>query len=111
MKIVTEKLGSATGPTAKKGSKVQMRYIGRLCDSAGNPTPKIFDKNTSGSPFRFTLGRKEVISGWDIGIAGMRIGGERRLIIPASAAYGKQKIAGIPPNSTLQFDVKCLAID
>ena len=74
-----------------------MRYIGRLSNG------KIFDQNTKGAPFSFKLGKGEVIKGWDVGIAGMQVGGERKLIIPASLAYGKQAISGIPPNSTLTF--------
>jgi len=93
-----------TGPTAKKGATVSMRYIGKLADGT------IFDKNTSGTPFKFTLGKGEVIKGWDMGIAGMAVGGERVLTIPAPLAYGKQRTGKIPPNSTLTFEVKLLAI-
>ncbi|KAF8476179.1 hypothetical protein BDZ91DRAFT_209319 [Kalaharituber pfeilii] len=93
-----------TGPSAKTGNKVQMRYVGKLNNG------KIFDSNTKGKPFSFTLGKGEVIKGWDVGIAGMQKGGERRLIIPAEMAYGKKAMAGIPANSTLTFDVKLLGI-
>lgn len=92
------------GPSAKKGSRVSMRYVGKLANG------KVFDKNTSGKPFTFSLGRGEVIRGWDIGIAGMKAGGERRIIIPAPMAYGKQSLPGIPKNSELRFDVKCLSL-
>lgn len=81
-----------------------MRYIGKLQNG------KVFDKNVSGKPFNFGLGRGEVIKGWDLGIAGMQIGGERRLTIPASLAYGSQSLPGIPKNSTLIFDVKLLTM-
>jgi FK506-binding nuclear protein len=64
---------------------------------------KIFDQNTKGAPFSFKLGKGEVIKGWDEGIAGMQVGGERKLVIPAKLAYGKQGVEGIPPNSTLTF--------
>lgn len=97
------KLGS--GKAAKSGDKVSMRYIGKL-ESNG----KVFDSNKKGSPFSFKLGRGEVIKGWDIGVAGMTVGGERRLTIPAPLAYGSSKTPGIPPNSTLVFDVKLLEI-
>lgn len=81
-----------------------MRYIGKLQNG------KTFDSNTKGKPFNFKLGRGEVIKGWDVGLAGMRIGGERRLTIPPNMAYGKQANAGIPANSTLIFDVKLLEV-
>lgn len=100
--IEDRKLGE--GPSAKKGSRISMRYVGKLANG------KVFDKNTSGKPFSFGLGRGEVIRGWDIGIAGMKAGGERRIIIPAPMAYGKQSLPGIPKNSELRFDVKCLSL-
>lgn len=81
-----------------------MRYIGKL------KSGKVFDKNVSGKPFNFGLGRGEVIKGWDQGIVGMQIGGERRLTIPAALAYGSQSLPGIPKNSTLIFDVKLLSM-
>lgn len=96
------KLG--TGPAAKKGSRLEMRYIGKL------ESGKVFDSNKSGKPFAFKVGAGEVIKGWDLGLVGMAAGGERRLTIPASLAYGKKGVAGIPGNSTLIFDVKCLAV-
>merc|ERR1711939_501251 len=100
--IEDNKVGS--GPAATSGKRLQMRYIGRLQNG------KIFDQNTKGAPFSFKLGKGEVIKGWDEGLAGMQVGGERRLVIPANLAYGKQAIAGIPANSTLTFEVKLLAI-
>lgn len=81
-----------------------MRYVGKLENG------KQFDANTGGKPFSFVLGRGEVIAGWDQGLAGMNVGGERRLTIPAKLAYGNQKIPGIPPNSTLKFDVKLVEV-
>lgn len=66
--------------------------------------------NKKGAPFSFKLGKGEVIKGWDIGVAGMAVGGERRLTIPAHLAYGSRAIPGIPANSTLIFDVKLLEI-
>lgn len=102
--VVIEDRKAGEGPSAKRGSRVSMRYVGKLANG------KVFDKNTSGRPFAFSLGRGEVIRGWDIGIAGMKAGGERRIIIPAPMAYGKQSLPGIPKNSELRFDVKCLSI-
>ncbi|KAG5519552.1 hypothetical protein PMAC_001707 [Pneumocystis sp. 'macacae'] len=88
------------GPQAKNGSKIGVRYIGKL------PNGEQFDSNTKGQPFVFTLGKGEVIKGWDIGIKGMALGGQRRIVIPSSMAYGKKSISGIPGNSDLVFDIK-----
>lgn len=92
------------GPTAKAGHKVGVRYIGKLANG------KVFDSNTKGKPFYFTLGKGEVIKGWDIGVTGMAVKGERRIIIPPPMAYGKQSVPGIPANSELTFDVKLVNI-
>lgn len=102
VKIDDKKLG--TGPAAKKGDRVGMRYIGKLKDG------KVFDSNKKGKPFSFKLGVGEVIKGWDIGVVGMQVGAERRIIIPAHLAYGSQKLPGIPPNSELTFDIKLIEI-
>ncbi|CAI4718910.1 CBM_collapsed_G0042800.mRNA.1.CDS.1 [Saccharomyces cerevisiae] len=102
--IVIEDRTIGDGPQAKRGARVGMRYIGKLKNG------KVFDKNTSGKPFAFKLGRGEVIKGWDIGVAGMSVGGERRIIIPAPYAYGKQALPGIPANSELTFDVKLVSM-
>lgn len=100
--IDDKKLGK--GPNAKKGNTVSMRYIGKLLDG------QVFDANKSGKPFSFKLGQGSVIKGWDIGIEGMAVGGERRLTIPSNLAYGNRKDPKIPANSTLVFDVKLLEI-
>lgn len=93
-----------TGPAAKKGNRIEMRYIGKLDNG------KVFDSNKSGKPFSFKLGAGEVIKGWDVGVAGIQVGGERRLTIPASLAYGNKAVGGIPKGSRLTFDIKCLGI-
>ncbi|KAK2800956.1 peptidylprolyl isomerase fpr4 [Emmonsiellopsis sp. PD_5] len=102
VKIDDKKLGN--GRAAKKGDRVSMRYIGKLENG------KVFDSNKSGQPFSFKVGSGEVIKGWDIGIPGMAVGGERRVFIPPHLAYGKQKLPGIPANSKLIFDVKLIDI-
>jgi FK506-binding nuclear protein len=102
VKIDDKKLGS--GPACKKGNKVSMRYIGKLTDG------KVFDANKKGKAFSFKLGSGEVIKGWDIGVAGMCVGGERRLTIPSNLAYGSKSMPQIPANSTLVFDIKLLEI-
>ncbi|KAF8200950.1 hypothetical protein BJ912DRAFT_1029652 [Pholiota molesta] len=93
-----------TGPMAKKGNTVRMRYVGKLTNG------KEFDKNVSGKPFAFHLGKSEVIKGWDEGIVGMQVGGERILTIPPNMGYGSKRSGPIPPNSTLVFEVKLLEI-
>ncbi|CRJ86627.1 hypothetical protein BN1723_000156 [Verticillium longisporum] len=92
------------GRAVKNGDTVGVRYIGKLENG------KVFDANKKGKPFSFKAGKNQVIKGWDIGILGMTIGGERRLTIPAHLAYGSKGLPGIPANSTLQFDVKLLEI-
>ncbi|KAJ9605279.1 peptidylprolyl isomerase fpr3 [Cladophialophora chaetospira] len=100
--IDDRKLGN--GPAAKKGSRLEMRYIGKL------ESGSVFDSNKSGKPFSFKLGAGEVIKGWDVGLQGIQVGGERRLIIPAHLAYGNKAMPGIPKNSKLTFDIKCVAV-
>lgn len=67
--------------------------------------------NKKGRPFTFVLGAGDVIKGWDVGLVGVKVGSELRLTIPANMGYGSKGEAGIPPNSVLQFDVKCLSIN
>lgn len=78
--LVIEDTKAGEGARAKSGKKIGMRYIGRLENG------KVFDKNTSGKPFSFKLGAGEVIKGWDLGIQGMQLNGERRLTIPPALA-------------------------
>lgn len=98
-----KKLG--TGQAAKSGDRVGMRYIGKL-----KSNNEVFDSNKKGKPFSFKLGTGECIKGWDIGVAGMQVGGERRITVPAHLAYGSKKMGVIPPNSALIFDIKLLEI-
>lgn len=102
--VVTEDRKSGKGQTAKSGNKVGIRYIGKLKNG------KVFDKNTSGKPFVFGLGKGECIKGFDLGVAGMTVGGERRVIIPPKMGYGSQALPGLPANSELTFDIKLVSI-
>ena len=101
------------GTEATPGSRVTVHYSGWLYEqSAPDHKGKAFDSSRkSGQPFSFALGARQVIAGWDQGVAGMRVGGQRRLVIPAALAYGDRGAGGvIPPNATLVFDVELLDV-
>ncbi|KAJ4339273.1 peptidylprolyl isomerase fpr3 [Ascochyta clinopodiicola] len=104
--VTVEDKKEGKGKAAKKGDRVEMRYIGKLKNG------KVFDSNKKGKPFAFKLGVGQVIKGWDVGVAGMTAGGERRLTIPAAMAYGKKGAPpDIPGNSDLIFDIKCISVN
>ena len=95
-----------SGATAKDGDCLVVKYYGTLAKDG-----TLFDESyTKPSGFAFTLGQGQVIKGWDTGVAGMKVGGERRLVIPAALAYGSQGSGAIPPNADLVFYVKLLRI-
>lgn len=93
-----------TGDEAKAGQRVSVHYTGWLTDGT-----KFDSSRDSGRPFAFDLGRGGVIKGWDLGVSGMRVGGQRRLIIPPDLGYGVRGAPPrIPPSATLIFDVELL---
>jgi len=98
-----------TGAAAATGSRVTVSYGGWLYDATQpNAKGRQFDASTG---FTFTLGAGQVIRGWDQGVVGMRVGGQRRLIIPPDLAYGSQGVPGvIPANATLVFDIALLGV-
>jgi len=99
-----------TGPVAKAGQQVKVHYTGWL-DNNGKPGKKFDSSRDRNQPFEFGLGGGQVIRGWDEGVAGMKVGGKRILIIPAELGYGARGAGGvIPPNATLIFDVELLGV-
>ncbi|MDO8291283.1 MAG: FKBP-type peptidyl-prolyl cis-trans isomerase [Gallionella sp.] len=105
------KLGE--GELAAAGKNVSVHYTGWLYDEAapGNKGKKFDSSRDRNEPFDFPLGAGHVIKGWDQGVAGMKVGGQRTLIIPAHLGYGARGAGGaIPPNATLVFDVELLAV-
>jgi len=94
-----------TGPEAHTGQTVTVHYTGTLTN--GEKFDSSHDRNR---PFTFSLGAGDVIKGWDEGIVGMKVGGKRKLVIPADQAYGSEQKGPIPPNSTLLFDVELLGV-
>jgi len=109
--VANPTINPATGEVAKSGDNVSMNYTGRLQGGT------VFDSNVDPKfnhvePFTFTLGAGQVISGWDKGIVGMKVGEKKTLTIPPADAYGANGIPGtIPPNATLIFDVELTAIN
>jgi FKBP-type peptidyl-prolyl cis-trans isomerase len=103
-----------TGAEAVNGRLVTVHYTGWLysATAAGNKGTKFDSSRDRNQPFQFTLGVGQVIQGWDQGVAGMRVGGQRTLIIPPGLAYGSRGSgSAIPPNATLVFDVELLAVN
>ncbi len=104
LQIIDERVGD--GPAAKKGDTLLMNYKGTLLDGT------IFDQSYGRGPFEFKLGAGQVIEGWDKGIVGMKVGGKRKLVIPAKMAYGDRSPSpDIPANSTLVFEVELLEVN
>jgi FKBP-type peptidyl-prolyl cis-trans isomerase len=108
LKYTDTKLGN--GATAAAGDKVTVQYTGWLYQNRAKGA-KFDSSRDRNQPFQFTLGAHQVIAGWDEGVAGMKVGGERTLIIPPELGYGAQGAGGvIPPNATLMFDVELLQV-
>ena len=105
-RLYTRDITVGTGAEATTGRRLRVRYTGWLRNG------QVFDSNagSSGNPFEFDLGLGQVIAGWDLGVAGMRVGGKRRLVFGSQYGYGPGGSGPIPPNATLIFDVELLAI-
>ena len=108
LQIIDTKEGAGASP--KPGQICVMHYTGWLYENSTKG--KKFDSSVDrGAPFEFKIGTRQVIAGWDEGVATMKVGGKRTLIIPPALGYGAQGAgSAIPPNATLIFDVELLAI-
>ena len=108
LQIIDLKVG--TGPSPKKGQTVVVHYTGWLYTD-GKKGAKFDSSLDRGQPFEFPIGQQQVIAGWDEGVATMKVGGKRTLIIPPALGYGARGAGGvIPPNATLIFDVELLGV-
>src|SRR5262249_5433775 len=104
--LVIEEITAGDGAIAEPGRSVSVHYTGWLRD--GKKFDSSHDRN---EPFQFKLGAGQVIRGWDLGVAGMKVGGKRGLIIPPDLGYGARGAGGvIPPNSVLIFEVELLGV-
>jgi peptidylprolyl isomerase len=108
LQIIDTQVG--TGATPKTGQTCVMHYTGWLYENGAKG--KKFDSSVDrGQPFEFPIGQRRVIAGWDEGVASMKVGGKRTLIIPAKLGYGERGAGGaIPPNATLIFEVELLGV-
>ncbi len=111
--LIKDDVKVGTGAEATSGQTVSVHYTGWLYDAnAADKHGKQFDSSrTRGTPFTFPLGGGRVIKGWDQGVAGMKVGGQRTLTIPADLGYGARGAGGsIPPNAVLVFDVELIGV-
>jgi len=104
--LLVEDIQLGDGKAVVKGALITTQYRGTLSDGT------LFDSSYErGKPFQCVIGTGRVIKGWDIGLMGMRVGGKRRLLVPAQLGYGERQVgAHIPPNSDLHFEIELLEV-
>ena len=112
MELIKQDVRAGTGAEAVAGRNVTVHYTGWLYDpTRADHKGTKFDSSRGNEPFSFGLGGGQVIPGWDQGVAGMKVGGQRTLTIPPDMGYGARGAGGvIPPNATLLFDVELLDV-
>ena len=104
--LLVEDIQLGDGKAVVKGALITTQYRGTLSD--GTPFDSSYER---GKPFQCVIGTGRVIKGWDIGLMGMRVGGKRRLFVPAQLGYGERQVgAHIPPNSDLHFEIELLEV-
>lgn len=104
--LYSQEIREGEGEAVQAGQKVKVEYTGWL------PSGYRFDTSHGKQPYEFTVGRGEVIKGWDVGVVGMKRGGQRRIIVPPRMAYGDEGAAGvIPPSAVLVFDLELVSIE
>lgn len=97
--------GRGDGKAAVKGALITTQYTGWLADGSE------FDSSWSrGKPFQCVIGTGRLIKGWDLGLMGMRVGGKRKLLVPAHLGYGERSVGAIQPNSALTFEIELLEV-
>jgi FKBP-type peptidyl-prolyl cis-trans isomerase len=103
--LIIDDVVLGTGPQVQEGDTVSVHYVGTLQNG------QEFDSSRErGEPFMFTVGKGQVIKGWDTGLVGMQVGGQRILVVPAELAYGSATVGSIPPHATLVFAIELLEI-
>ncbi len=105
-RLVVDDVQLGEGAEVKTGDSVTVHYVGTLKDGS-----KFDDSYVRGTPYTFTVGDGKVIKGWDEGLVGMQVGGERILVVPPDMAYGNRQVGPIPPNSPLIFKVELVSIN
>lgn len=106
VRLVIDDVKIGTGDEVTKGKTVSVHYIGTTRDGV-----KFDSSYDRGLPFSFTVGAGEVIKGWEEGLVGMKVGGQRILVIPADMAYGNRQVGPIPPNTPLVFAIELLEVN